>query len=399
RDYVNHWAAHDPEAVNLVLDDLLSARTVEQVVSMAKRAGLPGQNLVCADREGHIAWTVAGRIPRKQGEAGMLPRSWADGSHGWRGWLDPEEVPTVISPPGHRLWTANNRVASLEEQRGVFGNGGFDIGARAGQIRDRLLAKDRFTERDLLAIQMDDEARFLTEWRQLLLRHLDEKALADVPARTEYRRFVEDWAGRAAADDVGYFLVRDYRMNVLNALLPVLTGRSEQTDKRFSQWHLPQRDGVIWHLLQARPAHFLPAEWPDWHAFHLAMVDRTLEEIEQSDRPLSEHTWGFHNQGVFAHPFGNAMPMLAGWLNMPVTGMSGDVNLPRVQRGIHGASERMVVSPGREEQGFFHMPCGQSGHPLSPFYRAGHEAWLNGEPSPFLPGPPVHRLVLAPESR
>ena len=28
----------------------------------------------------------------------------------------------------------------------------------------------------------------------------------------------------------------------------------------------------------------------------------------------------------------------------------------------------MAVSPGHEEQGYFHMPCGQSGHPLSPHY-------------------------------
>ena len=42
------------------------------------------------------------------------------------------------------------------------------------------------------------------------------------------------------------------------------------------------------------------------------------------------------------------------------------------------------------------MPGGQSGHPLSPYYRAGHEAWVAGEPTPFLPGPAVHRLRLEP---
>jgi penicillin amidase len=56
----------------------------------------------------------------------------------------------------------------------------------------------------------------------------------------------------------------------------------------------------------------------------------------------------------------------------------------------------MAVSPGREEEGYFHMPAGQSGHPLSPHYRDDHEAWVRGEPTPFLPGPPVHVLVLKP---
>jgi penicillin amidase len=61
-----------------------------------------------------------------------------------------------------------------------------------------------------------------------------------------------------------------------------------------------------------------------------------------------------------------------------------------------GASQRFAVSPGREERGYLHMPAGQSGHPLSPWYRAGHEAWVTGEPVPFLPGDTVHRARLAP---
>jgi penicillin amidase len=68
--------------------------------------------------------------------------------------------------------------------------------------------------------------------------------------------------------------------------------------------------------------------------------------------------------------------------------------MPYVQRPTSGASQRMVVAPGREAQGYFHMPCGQSGHPLSPHYRDGHEAWALGLPTPFLPGEPVHVLTL-----
>jgi penicillin G amidase len=70
--------------------------------------------------------------------------------------------------------------------------------------------------------------------------------------------------------------------------------------------------------------------------------------------------------------------------------------VPRIQYVHGGASQRMVVSPGHEEAGSFHMPCGQSGHPLSPHYRDGHAAWSRGQKTPFLPGPTVHTLVLKP---
>jgi penicillin amidase len=67
-----------------------------------------------------------------------------------------------------------------------------------------------------------------------------------------------------------------------------------------------------------------------------------------------------------------------------------------MQFGASGASERMVVSPGREAEGIMQMPTGQSGHPLSPYYRNSHDAWVRGEPTPFLPGPAEHTLTLVP---
>ena len=76
--------------------------------------------------------------------------------------------------------------------------------------------------------------------------------------------------------------------------------------------------------------------------------------------------------------------------------LPGDSHMPRFQSPTSGASERLVVSPGREAEGIFHMPVGQSGHPLSPNYRDGHAAWAKGEATAFLPGPAVHVLTLVP---
>jgi penicillin amidase len=84
------------------------------------------------------------------------------------------------------------------------------------------------------------------------------------------------------------------------------------------------------------------------------------------------------------------------WLSMPAEPLAGGDDMPRVQRPTHGASERLVVSPGHEEEGLFHMPGGQSAHPFSPFFRAGYEAWVRGEPTPLLPGKTEHTLRLTP---
>ena len=81
---------------------------------------------------------------------------------------------------------------------------------------------------------------------------------------------------------------------------------------------------------------------------------------------------------------------------LPRQQLPGDSFMPRVQHRTSGASERFVVSPGREQDGLYHMPGGQGGHPLSPFFLAGHDAWAEGRPTPLLPGASAHRLELVP---
>jgi len=73
-----------------------------------------------------------------------------------------------------------------------------------------------------------------------------------------------------------------------------------------------------------------------------------------------------------------------------------DVDLPRAQGRRFGASQRFSVAPGDEANGIMHIPAGQSGHPLSDFYRKGHEDWASGSSSPFLPGDTQHKLLLSP---
>ena len=51
-----------------------------------------------------------------------------------------------------------------------------------------------------------------------------------------------------------------------------------------------------------------------------------------------------------------------------------------------------------DEDGYFDMPGGQSGHPLSPYYGSGHNNWVKGEPTPFLPGPSEQVMQLLPPS-
>ena len=400
RPLVLCWTAHDPDAVNLGLVALEDCTTVTEAVATAAAAGIPPQSFICADQAGGIAWTIAGAMPRRLGWDGRTPVSWADGACRWDGFLTPEEHPRVVNPPEGRLWSANTRAAA-GPALAVVGDGGYGLGARAQQIRDALRALDRPDERDLLAVQLDDRALFLESWRDLVLAVLAQRdPNADgeqATARAAFAQIVDrDWEGRAVPGSVAYRLMDTCIRRLVTLVYDGLTAACVTADAEFDARWLSYRYAVVWELLSARPAHMLPPEFADWDALVLEAVDRTMEAAAGDGRDLAAYTWGAYNTVAVAHPFADVLPLVGRRLAAPARRLPGGSHMPRVQHPRFGASERLVVSPGREEEALFHMPGGQSGHPLSPFFLAGHQAWVEGRPTPLLPGPGRYLLTLSP---
>jgi penicillin amidase len=123
------------------------------------------------------------------------------------------------------------------------------------------------------------------------------------------------------------------------------------------------------------------------------------EAKKDRSTPLADRKWSEYNVTSYRHPLSPALPFVGRWLDMPVRPLAGDLYTIQVHSGSIAASDRMVVSPGLEAEGIMEMPTGQSGHPLSPFYANSHEAWVNGDPTPFLPGPAEHVLTLVRPTR
>ena len=114
RPYALDWVAHDPAAVNMNLLALEHMHSAAEALRAAGDFGIPGQNFLVGDAEGHIGWTIAGRLPRHSDAPPVLPQLSTDPVVGFEGWLSPGERPQVLDPTEGLLWSANARVVGGE---------------------------------------------------------------------------------------------------------------------------------------------------------------------------------------------------------------------------------------------------------------------------------------------
>jgi penicillin amidase len=386
------WVAHDADRLGTSIMGLESAASIEDAFDAVNGIGAPGQNFVVADDRGRIGWTIFGSIARREGFDGRRPTSWADGANGWRGWLDRSEYPRVLDPASGRIWTANARVVD-GQMLARIGDGNYEVGSRARIIRERLEGQDRFTMKDLMGIQLDTSAEFLTRWRTLLLQEL--KMVTDQP-RIRLREMVErDWDGTASPGSAGYRLTRMFREQLSEAIISFVLVECTEVDPNFDYHNVRRREGPIWKLLAERPIHLLDPQYASWDALILHVANDVIARAEREGGLTAP--WSAWNVTVYRHPLSNGLPLFATtWLDMPRQPLAGDLYTPNMHWNSSASSERMVVSPGHEDEGIMNMPTGQSGHPLSPFYSNSHAAWVKGEPTPFLPGKTEHTLSLTP---
>jgi len=392
---VYRWVAHDTQAVNLNQLALETATSVDEAFAIAAITGIPAQNLMVGDKDGNIGWTIMGPMPRKTGDIGELPADWSTGQNSWQGYLTADEYPRVKNPEHHRLWTGNSRVVG-GEMYSKLGNGGYALGARSQQIRDDLMAVETFDEQALLDVALDDRAVFLKRWQQFLLTQvLTDEAVAAKPLWQEAQAILAQEENlTASVDSVAYRIVRNFRHQLRDKLFADLAQSIQQIDEDFSFKSVRrQLETPMWQMVNQQPDNFMLLPEDSWQTLFAVALDDTLAQMTEN-QSLAQATWGQQNTSEIQHPLSKAVPLIGRWLDMPKTPLAGDSYMPRVQGKAFGASERMIVSPGHEASGIFHMPTSQAGHPWSPYYGAGHEDWEQGKPSPFLPGKTKYSLTL-----
>lgn len=136
------WTGLLPDTTMDALFELDRARDWEEFRAAARDFAAPSQNMVYADRAGHIGYQAPGLIPtRPAGDSGDAPVPGWTSAHEWTGWVPFDALPSVLDPASGYVVTANQAVTP--PGAAYYLGDQWDYGYRSQRIADLLDAKTK----------------------------------------------------------------------------------------------------------------------------------------------------------------------------------------------------------------------------------------------------------------
>jgi len=149
------------------------------------------------------------------------------------------------------------------------------------------------------------------------------------------------------------------------------------------------------------PSEWLPPDFPNWDALLTEAVRRGLDSGKAPD-DLARWKFGSWHVVDLEHPIFGMLPIVKSWAGTGEQPLVGDsVTIKQVGRAF-GPSQRFTMDWSAPDTSTENITLGQSGNPLSPWFRDQWPAWYNGTtfPLPFsqhaVASQTAHTLQLVP---
>jgi penicillin amidase len=384
------WTALDPDDTFQAIYDMNVARDCREFHEALRHFDNPSQNVVYADTQGNIAYTMNGKIPIRAKGDGTVPAPGWTGEYEWSGCIPFDELPHLFNPPSGYIATANNQINRPEYPHNLGKD--FLVSERAGRIVELLEAREKVDIAYFQKMQFDQVAfsgRVMAGYLGAL--HSDDPELCAIIEQ------MRGWDGS------------------LDARSP-LAAVHEATIRRAGQLVLEHQLGELGLRIQGRGP--FAGQWPEhtweWFLRLLEKPDSAWFDLGNGERredvlrlalrqaldflkaefgpQMKKWEWGKLHKLTFGHVLGKQKP-LDGVFNLGPFPIGGDGATiwatysvwhdldPRV---LAGPPFRFVADLGDLNRCWALLAPGQSGHLASPHYKDGVKPWFEGGYHPIL---------------
>jgi penicillin amidase len=336
-------------------------------------SGLPGENMVWADKQGNIGWQAVGLTPVRFGWDGSLPVP-GDGRYEWAGYVPIKSMPNLSNPDSGWYGTANHHNVP-KGYPNIFSDFYSDP-ARSRRLDEVLNAAMGHSIEDSMALQYDNKsmnAERITPYFESLKVGPHLKPIIRLLATWNHRM---DRDSRAAAvyDQWEVEMLLAIRQHViqitdiqLSIAKPKLLEWIETTPEFvFGEQPVAGRNKLMVRSLEKAVAHLTKTIGPD------------------------QQTWTYGNvhYAEIVHRLSHLVDdKMRGKVNLPPLPRGGASNTLNANHGADrqsaGASFRIIVDTADWDKARGTNTPGQSGNPDSPFYGNTYENWNKGEYFPL----------------
>jgi penicillin amidase len=382
------WTALEPSRTADSLFQLDRATSWREFRDAARLFAAPSQNMVYADREGHIGYQAPGLIPiRKSGRTGDYPAQGWLPADDWTGQYIPfNALPSLLDPKDGMVVTANQAVIGRDYPYAL--GDPWSYGYRSQRILELLRRKQRFGIDDMARIQLDTRNGFAPTFVPYL---------RNIFMPSQYlaagQRLLERWdytqpPGSAAA---AYYnavwrntLAMTFHDQLQKSVWPDGSDRWFEVMRRL----LRQPNNRWWDDVDTETV----VETRD-DILYKAMATARDELVRRQARRAAEWTWGhLHRLNLENQSVGQSDVGLVRWLfnrgGYEVGGGEGIVdatgwNAAEGYDVTWAPSMRMVVSMADLDDSRWVNLTGVSGHPFSSHYVDQTELWVEGRTLPW----------------
>jgi penicillin amidase len=102
------WAPFETMGPVLGTEQLMNARSADDIRRALSRFNSMMLNFVFADKKGNIGWIASGKLPIRSQRDGTVPYVVKDGKDNWIGWIPFEKMPQAYNPQKGWLGTCNH---------------------------------------------------------------------------------------------------------------------------------------------------------------------------------------------------------------------------------------------------------------------------------------------------
>ena len=385
-----NWSIYSPQAHGFPLLAMDTASNWTEFRQAMSQWWAPTQNSVYADDQGNIGYQAVGLIPRRPNGLEGVPI--AGSAHEWQGFIPFDDLPTAYNPADGLLATANSRVTPKNDAYPLTLEWGDPY--RNERIWKWLAPKTGLISKDMLTLQTDVYSEVDQELAQRLAYGIDHADHVDKQLR-QAANLLRTWNGDVSIDSAPAAIVAAAKQ----AFFPMLLRPKLGNEWRQYRWGESLYAGEQ-IMMNENPA-WLPPQYRSWDDF-LADIVRQGLVANGAPPDLSKWRYGYAHPVDVEHPIFGLLPWFKDWTGTGVQPQSGDTTTVKQVGRTFGPSQRFTIDWGNVDTATENIVMGESGDPLSPYYRDQWTYWYHGRTFalPFsdqaVAAATVHTLYLQP---